>query len=47
MVIDGQTGRFLGLDADDNGDGARDLKLFNPDGTTTRIDGRTGLVLVF
>ena len=47
LVLDGQTGRLLALDADDNGDGARDLKLFNPDGTTTRTDGRTGGTFVF
>ena len=47
MVLDGRTGQLMGLDADDNGDGVRDLKIFNPDGTTTRLDGRTGIVLVF
>lgn len=46
VAVDGATGRFLVLATDDNGDGARDLLIFNPDNTTTRIDGRTGIALV-
>ncbi len=42
LLADGQTGRFLALAADTNGDSFADVLLFNDDGTTTTIDGRTG-----
>ena len=47
LVLDGRTGRFLAMGADDNGDGTRDLWIFNLDSTMTRIDGRTGQTRVF
>jgi fibronectin-binding autotransporter adhesin len=46
VVVDGQTGRFLALSADIvGGDGIRDLQIFNPDGTTTTTNGRTGITV--
>jgi hypothetical protein len=45
-ALDGQTGRVLGLAADLNGDGFRDLQIFNSDGSTTLFDGRTGIVAI-
>lgn len=44
VVVNGQTGGFSLLSFDDNGDGFRDLLVFNANGTTTRTDGRTGIV---
>lgn len=42
VVLDGQTGRFLTLVTDLNGDRATDVMTFNADGTTSILDGRTG-----
>jgi hypothetical protein len=47
VVLDGQTGRFLALATDVNGDGFQDVQVFNPNGTTTYTDGRTGIVVTF
>lgn len=44
LVADGATGKFLALGIDVDGDNFRDLLIFNPDGTTTTTNGRTGLV---
>jgi hypothetical protein len=42
-VINGQTGQFLAVAADFNGDRFQDLQIFNSDGTMIFIDGRTGI----
>jgi hypothetical protein len=44
VVFDGATGGVLALAIDNNGDGFRDLLVFNADGTTTTLDGRTGVI---
>ena len=36
--------QHAGHPIDLTGDGIRDFQVFNPDGTTTRLDGRTGMV---
>lgn len=42
-AVNGQTGQLLAVAADVNGDRFQDLQLFNADGTTTLVDGRTGI----
>ena len=43
LAADGATGRLLAISIDVNGDGFRELLIFNLDGTTTAINGRTGV----
>ena len=44
-AFDAQTGALRFFAADTNGDGFKDLQLFNADGTVTKTDGRTGIVV--
>ena len=43
-ALDGQTGQLFALATDLTGDGITDFQVFNPDGSTTRLDGRTGMI---
>jgi hypothetical protein len=45
LVVDMQTGQNRALAVDFNGDGVRDLQIFNPNGTSTFTDGRTGITV--
>lgn len=45
VAVNGQTGGLFALAADLNGDRFTDLQVFNPDGTSTFTDGRTGIVV--
>jgi hypothetical protein len=43
-AVDGQTGQLFAIATDLNGDRITDFQVFNPDGTTTRVNGLNGMV---